>query len=221
MKIILIASLFILTNATANAQQRSLDPNLNLDSLSDQYLKVGNNFCLVIDAVKDGLIKPDQAYDLEFKSNVLTINGKVASEAYTQKYLKKIEQLNYYRGLPDNELTNFASRNGSPGVYADAPRRYVSGDAMEQMRLKVKYANTLLIDELQAANLIYTRDQVDIRYGIEGIWINDRKLSLKQERKFSPLIEKGLSYTDIVCKMEFPNNFPEKKHVGYLTLSGY
>ena len=85
MKTLLIASLFLFANVLTNAQQKSLDPNSNLDSLSDEYLKVGDVHCLLIDAVKDGLIKPDKCYDIQFSHNILTVNGSVASQEMSVK----------------------------------------------------------------------------------------------------------------------------------------
>jgi len=214
MKILLIASLFLFANVATNAQQKSLDPNSNLDSLSDEYLKVGDVHCLVIDAVKDRLIKPDKCYDIQFSHNILTVNGEVASKKMSARYLDKIRQLNKYRGLPDNDYYNFASINGSPGVSIDKPEPYISAEVRKKQEEQRTYACKRLVNTLLSDQLIYSTDEVSIRYTDDGIWINNRKLSVKQERKYTLLVQP-------VARNGASDGFTNPHHNNSIWLTGY
>jgi len=199
--------------------QKLADSNVNLDSLSHEYLKVGDNYCLVIDAVKDGLINPNGSYDIQFSHKLLTINGKTATPEMSARYLAKIKQLNKYRGIPDNDRYNYASINGSGGVSINEPQPYVSADAREKQTQKRNYASTLLIDKLLADNLIYSRE-LTIRHSDDGIWVNNRKLSLKQERKYMPLIAQ-LDSLDKIDYVAPALAVSKTHHDGFISLKGF
>lgn len=184
----LFLALLIASSSVVHAQQ-FVNANTNLDSLSDEYLKVGDDYFLVIDAVKDGLIKPDLCYNIQFSHNTLTINGQVASKEMSARYLDKIRQLNKYRGLPDIDYYNFASISGHPGVSINKPEPYIPAEVSKKQEEKRTYASKRLVNMLLSDKLIYSTDEVNILYNDDGIWINNKKLSVKQERKYTPLVE--------------------------------
>lgn len=209
----LFFSILLISCSVAHAQHL-VDSHTNLDSLSHEYLKVGDSYCLVIDALKDGLIKQGICYNIQFSHNVLTINGQNATVEMSARYLDKIKQLNKYRGLPDNDRYNCASMNGSGGISIDKPQPYVSAKTREEQKQKIKYTNSLLVSKLFADGFIYSRDEVYILYTDDGIWINNRKLSVKQERKYTPLVA--------LVAYEYENN--ERAHPHHnssIRLTGY
>lgn len=184
----LCLALLIASSSAVHAQQ-FVNASTNLDSLSDEYLKVGDIHCLAIYAVKDGLIRPDTCYDIEFSHKILTINGQVASNEMSARYLDKIRQLNKYRGLPDIDYYNFASISGRPGVSINKPEPYVPAEVSKKQEEERIYACKRLVNMLLTDQLIYSTDEVNILYNDDGIWINNKKLSVKQERKYTPLVE--------------------------------
>jgi len=204
----------LIASGVVTHAQRFVKTSTNLDSLSDEYLKVGDVHCLVIDAVKDGLIKPDKCYDIQFSHNILTVNGQVASKEMSAKYLDKIRQLNKYRGLPDNDYCNFASISGSPGVSIDKPEPYISAETRKRQEEQRTYACKLLVNILLSDQLIYSTDEVSIRYTDDGIWINNRKLSVKQERKYTPLVQP-------VARNGASDGFTNPHHNNSIWLTGY
>lgn len=206
----LLLLLLIASGTVAHAQQM-VNARTNLDSLSDEYLKVGDVHCLAIDAVKDRLIRPDTCYDIEFSHNTLTINGQVASKEMSARYLDKIRQLNKYRGLPDIDYYNFASLSGRPGISINKPVPYVPAEVSEKREEKRIYACKRLVNMLLTDKIIYSTDEVNILYNNDGIWINNRKLSVKQERKYTPLVE----------PVAFHEGYNRAHHNSSIRLTGY
>lgn len=211
MKLLLMLSFALLQAATQAQEILPLPADANLDSLSNVYLAACDNRCLVLDAVQDKLIAPGSPYNISYISGGLTVNGKGMPDRLREKYLDKIKHLAACRGYK-GPLVGYNLTLKDSQVYL-FPIADLNFKGYKQPVCTFSHsADSLLINKLAAANLISLADKAIIRYNSEGIWINDRKLSVKQERRFLPLLERithipaneelvGITYTP-----------PEMKH---------
>ena len=191
MKTVALILSFVLSQAYVRAQEViPLPANANLDSLSSTYFAACDDQCLVLDAVKDKLIQPDKPYHIDYSFQVLSINGKYIPVPLNEKYLNKIKQLEKCRGYAGKEI-DFKLSMGNDKVYVYPVFDHTS-KGFEAPKYVFSHADdSLLVNKLAAANIIsLSENAVSIRYSNQGVWVNNRKLSLKQERRFLPLIQR-------------------------------
>ncbi|MBS1688533.1 MAG: hypothetical protein JSS96_07405 [Bacteroidetes bacterium] len=204
-KLLLLLSLVFL-QVPARAQEIiPLPANANLDSLSKAFFAACDYRCLVLDAVKDRLVASDKPYEIDYIFGSLTINGKPISAGLQEKYMNKIKHLQACKGYKGDQLAYRLSLTDKK-VYL-FPIADLNFKGYKNPVYTFTHAtDSLLINKLTAANLISLSSKAIIRYSSEGIWVNERKLSVKQERKFLPLLERithipasddlvGLTYT--------------------------
>jgi len=187
-KLLLLLS-FALLQISASAQEiMPLPVNTNLDSLSDAYLAACDYRCLVLDAVKDQLIASNKPYDIDYIFGSLTVNGKPISEGLQEKYLNKIKHLQVCKGYKGDQLAYRLSLTDKK-VYLFPIADLNFKGYKNPVYTFSHTADSMLLNKLAAANLISLSSKALIRYSSDGIWVNDRKLSVKQERRFMPLLE--------------------------------
>jgi len=186
---LLLLLLLVLLQVSARAQEIiPLPANANLDSLSKTYFAACDNQCLVLDAVKDKLIAPGSAYNISYVSGSLTVNRKGIPDDLYEKYLNKIKHLAACRGYK-GPLVSYNITLADCQVYLFPIADLNFKGYKNPVYTFSHTADSMLLNKLAAANLISLSSKAVIRYSTEGIWINDRKLSVKQERRFMPLIE--------------------------------
>jgi|GEM_PF-1050543 len=187
-KLLLLLSLALLQAAARAQEITPLLANANLDSLSKAYFAACDYRCLVLEAVKDRLITPDKPYNIDYIFGSLTVNGKPISEGLQEKYLNKIKHLQACKGYKGDQIAYRLSLTDKK-VYLFPIADLNFKGYKNPVYTFSHTADSMLLNKLAAANLISLSSKALIRYSSGGIWVNDRKLSVKQERRFMPLLE--------------------------------
>jgi hypothetical protein len=188
---LLLLQFACVTLAFANDKQK-------LRQIANLMAREGNMNFILVHLYNDGLIMDDGSYDFDYSGDTVKLNGEVMRGKLHKKYLRLSKEHVAYchlgpgfsmRGhLTYSEIIN--SQSSFRTTYNwDAERR--ENEARVQ---KTRDNNKELKKELANDNLIKKGEDYTFAYNINGVFLNNKKLTGVLHDKYWALMVKQLGY---------------------------
>lgn len=193
------------------AQQAKAQSKAELEQLSNELYKSEDDHFVVIDAYKDGYLKWDKPYRVQYFRNRLLVNGEMLHPADNKNYIDKINRF-MADGHRITEMQRIDIFGNDLRAYTPDGKKLAKQDIKPVVKKAISnvYSNpdSALISELCADKLILKTGRLHIRYSTTDCYVNNTKVDSKLKKKFIQLAAKandatalgpndfmGLSYT--------------------------
>lgn len=203
--------------ATSNAREVE-DKNAELEKISSDYFFEHNEYFIIADLMKDGILKENTPYEVSFERDILLVNGVPLAEPNKSIYNKKIAQhfdnlevphvkrvLRFKADKPEmNTLYANNYRRYMPMYNTYTPQKYEPAKCpsqndkdilrvLEAGHLSMYKQDSVLIHALVADKIIKKATNVHIRYGKNECWINGVAITANSDKYIA--LAKKINYS--------------------------
>lgn len=168
-----------------------------LTAISKEMFENGNSNFVIVDAIKDGLIKPGESYTVMYAADQFTIEGKALTDATIKTYKERIAA--FYektgQGITFVRMTSDGTKMETILDPASSFRKQkeLTLEDVDKQHHKGFTANTKKISEaLITDKLISTEDGYKFEYNAKGFFVNGKKLKGAAAKKYIALSKESM-----------------------------
>lgn len=194
-----------------------------LHKISREYTLNKNEYFILADLLKDGLLKLGAPYTINYNRTELVVNGKVLPEPFYTQYNDKITEHFKRLGIPmEYRILSFKGdklsmailyvnnyRRNMPSNTTFEPQKYIPvscpGEsdkallyAFEKQHFNGMKEDSLLISTLVSDGVIKKAGVLHIRYNNREVWVNNTSVSANAEKyiALAKKVNNGIIHND-------------------------
>lgn len=175
----------------------------NLQGIADKMFTEGNPHFILAHALKDGLLKEREHYNIMYDHGTVAFDGTLLPEPMQSKYVKLWED--FFKAHKRSDTYNYSIRGGGVTIKElNNPKSGIRDDhaLLDNYRyVNGKYFTNHVIDLMARDGLVDTTGKYEMKYNWRGVIVNGKKLNDKEAKPYEEILLKGFGH-----KPKFPDD---------------